>query len=257
MNKQTRTLSDETKLLLIRYAEKYETTGFLKGDPSWFMHQVRGEENQEAMGFLASCLSYGSRKLFLPKIEWLRQQAEGEMHRWAFEGAYEDALPPDDMRCFYRLHTVRDINALLRAYRTMLQEYGTMGRFISRNASDTLSAITALCRFFAQEGASSIIPKNTSSACKRICMFLRWMVRDSSPVDLGLWSRHINKRTLIMPLDTHVLRQSSRLGLIQSRTASMLAARKLTATLAEVFPDDPLKGDFALFGYGVNEQNAK
>ena len=57
-----------------------------------------------------------------------------------------------------------------------------------------------------------------------------------------------------MPLDTHVLRQSLRLGLMQSRTASMSAARKLTSALAEVFPDDPLKGDFALFGYGVNEE---
>ena len=82
-------------------------------------------------------------------------------------------------------------------------------------------------------------------------MFLRWMVRDSSPVDLGLWSDFIDKKTLIMPLDTHVLQMAAKFGLLNGRNASMSAARKLTAVLAEVFPDDPLKGDFALFGAGV------
>ena len=80
---------------------------------------------------------------------------------------------------------------------------------------------------------------------------LRWMVRDCSPVDLGLWGDFIDKRTLIMPLDTHVLQQSVKLGLLSCGTASMSAARRLTEALSEVFPDDPLRGDFALFGYGV------
>ena len=78
------------------------------------------------------------------------------------------------------------------------------------------------------------------------------MVRDNSPVDLGLWTRFIDKRTLIMPLDTHVMQEAARLGLLDSKTASMNTALKLTSRMLEVFPDDPLKGDFALFGYGVN-----
>ena len=78
------------------------------------------------------------------------------------------------------------------------------------------------------------------------------MVRDDSPVDLGLWSDFIDKRTLIMPMDTHVVQQACRLGLLNGRQATMASARRLTARMAEVFPDDPLKGDFALFGYGVN-----
>lgn len=82
-------------------------------------------------------------------------------------------------------------------------------------------------------------------------MFLRWMVRSGSPVDIGLWSDFIDRRTLVMPLDTHVMQQSRRLGLLKGSCTSMCAARKLTASLAEVFPDDPLRGDFALFGYGV------
>jgi uncharacterized protein (TIGR02757 family) len=83
------------------------------------------------------------------------------------------------------------------------------------------------------------------------------MVRDNSPVDLGLWADFIDRKTLIIPLDTHVLSQSVRLGLLNSKTASMATARRLTAALSTVFPDDPLRGDFALFGYGVNNAAAK
>ena len=85
-------------------------------------------------------------------------------------------------------------------------------------------------------------------------MFLRWMVRDGSPVDLGLWSDIMDRRTLIMPLDTHVVQESLRMGLLKSRTASMGTARRLTDAMLEIFPDDPLKGDFALFGLGVDKE---
>ena len=85
-------------------------------------------------------------------------------------------------------------------------------------------------------------------------MFLRWMVRDGSPVDLGLWSDILDRRTLIMPLDTHVVQESLRMGLLKSRTASMGTARRLTDAMLEIFPNDPLKGDFALFGLGVDEE---
>ena len=82
---------------------------------------------------------------------------------------------------------------------------------------------------------------------------MRWMVRSSSPVDLGLWADFIAKDSLVMPLDVHVLHESKRLGLMESSTASMAAAIRLTETMRQIFPGDPLKGDFALFGYGVNK----
>ena len=83
---------------------------------------------------------------------------------------------------------------------------------------------------------------------------MRWMVRGGSPVDLGVWEDIIDRRTLIMPMDTHVVQQSVRLGLLKSSSASMSSALRLTSAMSEVFPDDPLKGDFALFGYGVNNK---
>jgi uncharacterized protein (TIGR02757 family) len=145
------------------------------------------------------------------------------------------------------------MHGFFRAYRRLLEECGTLGEYVKSEASgDGYAAVAAICRYFADAGTDAVVPKNAQSACKRVCMFLRWMVRDGSPVDIGLWSDSIDRRTLVMPLDTHVVQQSVRLGLMNGAVASMGSARRLTAVLLEVFPDDPLKGDFALFGYGVN-----
>ncbi len=266
-------ISADVARQLREYAERYETAAFLDGDPSWFMHQVSGAANQEAMAFVASVLSYGSRKQFLPKIQQILDNSRGEVHQWVLSADYERMFRASDSSCFYRLYTHSTMNGFLAAYRQLLADYGTLGNYV-RQFSPTpithhptpipqhpspnthhptgLSAIASICSYFSAHGVSVVVPKDTQSACKRVAMFLRWMVRSGSPVDLGLWAGFIDRRTLIMPLDTHVVSESVRLGLMHCKTASMSAARQLTQSLATVFPDDPLKGDFALFGYGVD-----
>ncbi len=235
------------------YAERYETEAFLDGDPSWWMHQVTGDSNREATAFVASCLSYGSRIQFMPKIGQLLEWASGDMEGWIRSGAFEQRLQSGDSHCYYRLYSCELMHDFLEAYRQLLATHGSLGAYVKQNACDGFGAVEAVCRYFAHCGISVVVPKDTSSACKRVCMFLRWMVRDGSPVDIGLWSDFIDRRSLIMPLDTHVLSEAERLGLLSGRVASMSAARRLTETLATVFPDDPLKGDFALFGFGISE----
>ncbi len=246
-------MDKKTTDTIISLAARYETADFLTSDPSRFMHMVEGDLNREATAFVASCLSYGSRKQFFPKIQHLLDCSSGEMHRWIESGAFMDDIDASDA-CYYRLHTCRDLRLMMSAYRDMMLGYGHMKDFIRCHAVDGPGAIAALCRYFHEKGADAMVPRNTSSACKRVCMFLRWMVRDSSPVDLGLWADIIDKRSLIMPLDVHVTREAAALGLISGSSASMSTAHKLTAAMLEIFPDDPLKGDFALFGYGVNKK---
>lgn len=237
---------------LLELAQKYETEAFLDGDPSWFMHQVKGNENQELMAFIAQSISYGSRKQFLPKLHTLLEHSEGNVKDWLVSRRFLEIVPRSN-DCFYRLYTCEMMADFLESLTVMVEQYGSMKEYVRKNSSDTLSAIEALCNWFNKEQPSVVIPRNTKSACKRICMFMRWMVRDNSPVDLGLWSDIIDRRTLIMPLDTHVLQEAQSLGLIHSRTASMSSAIRLTERLKEYFPDDPLLGDYALFGYGVNK----
>ena len=88
---------------------------------------------------------------------------------------------------------------------------------------------------------------------KKLNMFLRWMIRRDSEVDFGLWQKY-SPSQLIIPLDVHVCRRAFELGLIDKETFSLANARKITDALASIFPGDPCLGDFALFGYGVNNK---
>lgn len=246
-------MDSKIKSILEEYAQRYETSDFLHDDPSRFMHQVEGRQNKEVAAFVASCLSYGSRKQFMPKIQAPLDYADNDMYNWIKQDYYKDSFKEDDKSCFYRLYNFSIMYKLFESLHNLLIEYESIGNFVKRNSSDGLSAIKAITSYSAKTGIETIIPKNTTSACKRVCMFLRWMVRDNSPVDIGLWSDFIDKRTLIVPLDTHVLQEANKLHLINNKTASMSVAIKLTGKLRDIFPDDPLKGDFALFGYGVNQ----
>lgn len=268
-------------------AERYETREFLDGDPSWFMHQVEGEANKELLAFIASSLSYGSRKQFIPKIQYILDCSQGEVEHWLLSGRYKGDIP-DNEECYYRLYTNRIMREFLDSLTDMLLQYGSLKNYVKEElaaisqppSQQALDAIKAIVWWFRKVKKSSpagflspdngrteggkkssplggvrggCIPQSTTSSCKRLCMFLRWMVRDGSPVDLGLWADIIDRRTLIMPLDTHVIQEASRLGLLETKTASMSTALKLTEKLRMTFPDDPLKGDFALFGVGVDK----
>jgi uncharacterized protein (TIGR02757 family) len=238
--------------LLVSLAGKYENEEFLKGDPSWFMHQVNGSSNQELLAFVASSLSYGKREQFFPKIQKILDFSHGDVYDWVKNGDFQKDIPDND-QCYYRLYSNHKMRKFLMTLRDLLDDESSLGAFVKHNATDGYTAIEAITGFFNRHSATDIIPRDTSSACKRICMFLRWMVRDNSPVDLGLWN-FIDKRTLILPLDTHVLAEAHRLGFLGSLTSTMSTARKLTAQMANIFPDDPTKADFALFGYGISHQ---
>ena len=240
--------------MLVKYAFEYETSEFLRDDPSRFMHEVSGKLNREAVAFVASSLSYGSRKQFMPKIAQIIELAGGDVDSWIRSGSFEKAFPSDSRAPFYRFYKIGDMHSFFAAYQEVLLTHGSLGEAVAKSArGDALRAIKEICRFFNSSSfPSPVVPASSQSACKRVAMFMRWMVRSSSPVDLGLWADFISKDSLVMPLDVHVLHESKRLGLMDSTSASMAAACSLTETMRQIFPGDPLKGDFALFGYGVN-----
>ena len=101
------------------------------------------------------------------------------------------------------------------------------------------------------EKLCAFLEVSAKSPQKKLNMFLRWMIRRESAVDLGIWES-FDRRDLIVPLDTHVCRVAHYFKLTDAETFSLKNARQITAALAEVFPDDPCLGDFALFGLGVN-----
>ena len=188
----------------------------------------------------------------------------------------------DGDKKFYRFYSYSDMTALFARLHEILEEYGTLGNCVktlyerapaaecaslqadsttdraSPASTDrrTLPQTPAERLLFALEAAFSgcrIVPQGKSSAAKRLCMFLRWMVRRNSPVDTGLWS-WAQPKDLIIPLDTHVLQESVKMGLLPEKAgATLKTALTLTSELKEIWPDDPCKGDFALFGLGVDK----
>ena len=247
-------MTRRTKELLLRYAEKYERT-FPSPDPSEFLKTAEGANNQEATAFISACLSFGSIEQFMPRIEQLIEWSKdsGGMDNWIRCGAFKRKIRADACRCFYRFVTYANLRAFLRAYQQIMRECGTLGEYVRGNGDGTgLGAVKAICAAFADSDVGYLVPANASSACKRICLFLRWMVREP-PVDLGLWKDFVGRGQLIMPLDAHVLKQARKLSLLAKESTTMATARKLTAIMSEVFPGDPLRGDFALYGLGRSE----
>lgn len=254
-------VSPSTAQLLRKLADTYEVEAFMEHDPSLLMHSVQGVANQEVVAFVTSCFSYGSRSQFLSKLTHLLELCQGEMYEWVKQGAYRE-LWAKEAQCFYRLQTYGHLCQFLDALRLMLTEDKTIGQWLrrkmqcggkaTRRAED---ALQLLSQHFWSNGVKGLVPRPYSSASKRPCMFLRWMVRSSSPVDLGLWSEFIDVATLLIPLDTHVLRMGRSLGVVKSKQPTWAATVQLTSAMEEVFPGDPCRADYALFGYGVEHRD--
>lgn len=250
-------MNDRLRQLLVSLADRYETKAFIDDDPSWFMHQMNDPLDQETAAFLAMCLSYGSRKQFMPKIALLLRMADGRPYQWIRSGQYEEDLKPVP-QCFYRLYTYKDIFRLITALRDLFNQYGSIGSMAkdatahpSADSTDVDAVLEAIAAFFRQRGVKGLVPSPHTSACKRPCMFLRWMVRDASPVDLGLWSTFINKAHLYIPLDTHVMQTTAKLDITIGKSANWKAVTMLTDKMTEAFPGDPARADYALYGYDV------
>ena len=102
------------------------------------------------------------------------------------------------------------------------------------------------------DGVKGIPASTTKSAAKRVNMMLRWLVRDDGIVDFGIW-KTLDKRKLLIPLDTHVHQQGRAMGITTRNSADITTAKEITDYMKTIFPDDPTLGDFALFGLGVDE----
>lgn len=235
-------------------ADKYETADFINSDPNQFTHWYKDAADIEAASFIAAMLSFGSRKQFIPKIREIFELADsaGGMKNWLCSGACKAFTSPDgnDEKKFYRFYSYNDMLVFFEALGKVLKE-GGLGCVLENKFRNGESLSEAISQIFSD---CSIVPKGKNSANKRVHMFLRWMVRKGSSVDLGLWEWY-SPADLIIPLDTHVVQESVKLGLLpQNAPSSFKTAVKITEQLKEIWPQDPCRGDFALFGLGVDKE---
>ena len=240
-------VKNEIKDYLTLLAQKYETPAFLKDDPAQFMHRFDKPRDQEAAAFIAANMAFGRRDQILSHVEAILAQADGSPADWIESGGYR-AFFRQGTKSFYRMYTHDDFLLFFDALKDVLQTEDTIGQLVKQKYSGGFLHETLISLF---PKDCTLIPHSRTSAAKRLNMLSRWMVRGSSPVDLGLWN-WFPKDRLLIPLDTHVMQEARRLGLLKSKTASLKAAVELTGLMRDVFPDDPVKADFALFAIGVD-----
>ena len=248
-------MDTKTISLLREWAKTYNTESFIKDDPVRFLHRFMEKRDIEISAFLTAWISYGRRAHILQKAE--------ELHRLMGESPYEFIRtgeisfaplrnrPVCGRDTFYRFYTYHDLHLLCCRLKDIYDTYDCMEDAMAA-AGPCEDPILRLQQLFADLNGIPVL--HGTSACKRLAMFLRWMVRTDGIVDLGIWRTAVHPRQLIIPLDTHVHQISLRLGLTGQKTATLRTAREITDALAKVFPDDPCLGDFALFGYDKNQE---
>lgn len=242
---------------LICLADKYENKDFISSDPVQFIYKFSQEKDIEISAFISQWLAFGQRNQIIAHLEQLFDVMGSSPYQYIAQKKYISFK--DNTTCLYRFIRWNDWYCLCECLYNIyfiegngnmsMQEVIKSKELFQKSEEKNIECLKILIKFFQKV---NYIPNNTSSACKRLCLFLRWLVRKNSPVDIGLWSI-IQPKDLIIPVDTHVYRISKQLELTTQNNPSKLStAMEITNNLKEVFPSDPTRGDFALFGYGVN-----
>lgn len=251
---------DEVKIKLEALYNKYNRIDFIENDPISIPHQYKQKEDIEIMGFFASILAWGQRKTIIRSCENLNVIFERNPYDFIINHQETDLK-----RCLKFVHRTfndTDLISIINFLKDIYSKHGSLDNFFSLHIShDDKTIENGLIQFrLAYENSPAFINRTkkhiasplSGSACKRLNMFLRWMVRkDINGVDFGIWSS-INSSQLICPLDVHVIRQAYEIGLLRHEKADWKNALYLTNQLKKMDPNDPVKYDFALFGMGVN-----
>ena len=231
------------------------------------------------MGLISSALAYGRVEQIKKNVAKVLDIMGPSPHNFTltFEPRYKDWKNPFK-GIKHRFNDARDIACLIYIMRQMIETKGGVGDFFMEgynpSSKETIKdALSSFSRRALALGHSGIygrtkkIPKNAGvrfffpspkdgSACKRLCLYLRWMVRRQDGLDFGLWGG-VSPSSLIMPLDTHVARISRLIGLSglgKRKTASWNMAMEVTRALRRLDPEDPVKYDFALARLGILDE---
>lgn len=255
---------DDLKAWLDERVDRYNRPDFIADDPVCIPHRFSRRQDIEIMGFWVSMLAWGRRQTIINKAEELIDLMDGAPYEFITQHQEHDRARFDSFkhRTFQYADTLYFLEFFQQYYSAHDSLEDAFARFLSPEHSDTGAALKGFHEFFF---ASELAPQRTrkhvstpvrKSTCKRLNMFLRWMVReDDRGVDFGLWKR-IRPDQLLIPLDVHVDRVARQLKLITRKQTDWLTVLELTGRLRAFDPADPVKYDFALFGMGVLDRDS-
>lgn len=248
----------KTKDYFDKLVEKYETKDFINSDPIQFPHRYNSKKDVEIAAFIASIYAYGKREVFISKLSTIFDIMNNKPYEFVKNFTVECTLLDN---CDYRFSRGIDLKQIILTLGELYSNNYSLETLFSDawNKTKTIDGMLQIVvdYFYVRvtlpvtKGFYHLLPDpKNGSACKRLNMFLRWMVRDGI-VDLGLW-KFIPQCELIIPLDVHVAKISRQQNLLTRKQNDWKSAKELTKKLSELCPNDPTKYDFAMFGYGVN-----
>lgn len=218
---------------LIELSEKYNNPKYFEEDPvkfpkhfyELFKQQMATIQDIEICGILCSHLAWGRRALIVRDCTRLLDEMEWNPYQYVMSGNYRS-----DNSSLHRTVKWSEISLICKNLKSF---------YISNQTLEILSPDQIRVQIFGRK-------PDPKAANKKIHMFRRWMVRDDNIVDIGIWKK-IKPWELIIPLDVHVHRSALEMGLTSRKSADIITAMEITDYLKQIFPDDPCKGDFALF----------
>lgn len=242
---------DLKKKLDVLYA-RYNKKEYIDPDPLVFLYRYSHVRDREIAGLIASCLAYGRVEMIMGVVESVLDRM-GSSPRKYLAGTGDDAIDKDFSGFQYRFAKHSHLSALLRGMKGVIQEHGSIENCVARGVSkDGLLPGLALLRSeisLAGDMGHLMADPMKTSACKRIHLFLRWMVRQDG-VDPGGWTRVLPEQ-LCIPLDTHMFKIGTLLGFTQRKNADKKCVLEITNGFRGIEVSDPVKYDFSLTRFGI------
>lgn len=258
---------DELQAYLDSLVDRFETPSFIEDDPISIPHAFDDPRDQEVIGFYAALLAWGRRDVMLRKLGELCERMGPSPSR--FVRTFDPAEDGGALEGFvHRTFQPTDAFWLTRNLSRALDRYGSMEGLFAAHRPEEQCAVDSPVGVMLQGVSRTLLtihddtPRRlrkhlarpeAGSACKRLNMYVRWMVR-SGPVDFGIWNC-VDPADLMVPVDVHVGRTARALGLLDRKSNDWTAVRRLTRICRHFCPSDPARYDFAFFGVGSQEDS--
>ena len=246
---------DLKKFLDLKYQE-YNNLNFIEKDPIQIPHLFEKKEDIEISAFLISVISWGNRKSIINSGKKMMNILDYSPYGFIINCSEKDIKK---INFTHRTFNSTDLQFFIRSLKNIYKNHNSLENiFISKNKSEFMFDGISNFRevFFSidheKRSEKHISNPKKGSSCKRINMFLRWVVRDDKNVDFGIWKK-IKKSKLSCPLDVHSGRVARKLGLIKRKQNDIKSLIELDKNLRIFDKNDPVKYDFSLFGLGIYE----
>ena len=235
--------------------KKYNKRALVCPDPLQFLYEYKTMEDREIVGLVASSLAYGRVAQILKSVEKILSIMTSP--RAFLEKNSKEKISKLFAGFKHRFTTGEDMSALLYAAKCMIKKHGSIGCAVRACLSEDDENILAAMQKFVEEmskyagrSLAGILPSpKDKSACKRLNLYFRWMVR-SDEVDPGGWD-FISPSLLVVPMDTHMHDIAKRFGFTKRKQADAQTSIEVTRAFKTFAPNDPVKYDFALTRFGI------